>query len=170
MSGLNLITRSPFSQAVHFPASRRALVTTTTFHCVKIDIHSDCFSSNEGGKDAYRHLDDVGACLVFPLKLVAQTALKAGHYVLRNTPHDLFVNSGTEVILNIRFKPLETCPYTLDAVLRYELPQNYDNTPINYTSAKCNSTIDCGGEVFKCVNPTRPIPASFSQTRIRRSS
>ena len=95
---------------------------------------------------------------------VAQTALKAGHYVLRNTPHDLFVNLGTEVILNIRFKPLETCPYTLDAVLRYELPQNYDNTPINYTSAKCNSTIDCGGEVFKCVNPTQPIPASFSQS------
>jgi hypothetical protein len=95
---------------------------------------------------------------------VAQTTLKAGHYVLRNTPHDLFVNLGTQVILNIRFKPLETCPYTLDAVLRYDLPPNYNNTPINYTSATCNSTIDCGGEVFKCVNPTQPIPASFSQT------
>ena len=94
---------------------------------------------------------------------VAQTTLKAGHYVLRNTPHDLFVNLGTEVILNVRFKPLETCPNTLDAVLRYDLPPNYNNTPINYTSATCNSIIDCGGEVFKCVNPTQPIPASFSQ-------
>ena len=94
---------------------------------------------------------------------VAQTTLNAGHYVLRNTPHDLFVNLGTEVILNVRFKPLETCPYTLDAVLRYDLPPNYNNTPINYTSATCNSIIDCGGEVFKCVNPTQPIPASFSQ-------
>ena len=72
-------------------------------------------------------------------------------------PHDLFVNLGTEVILNVRLKPLETCPYTLDAVLRYDLPPNYNNTPINYTSATCNSTIDCGGEVFKCVNPTQPI-------------
>lgn len=94
---------------------------------------------------------------------VAQTTLNAGHYVLQNTPHDLFVNLGTEVILNVRFKPLESCPYTLDAVLRYDLPPNYNNTPINYTSATCNSTIDCGGEVFKCVNPTQPIPASFSQ-------
>jgi hypothetical protein len=96
---------------------------------------------------------------------VAQTTLKAGHYVLRNTPHDLFVNcpGGTEVILNVRSKPLATCPNTLHTVLRYDLPPNYNNTPINYTSATCNSTIDCGEEVFKCVNPTQPIPASFSQ-------
>jgi hypothetical protein len=80
---------------------------------------------------------------------VAQTTLNAGHYVLQNTPHDLFVNLGTEVILNVRFKPLDSCPYTLDAVLRYDLPPNYNNTPINYTSATCNSTIDCGGEVFE---------------------
>ena len=79
----------------------------------------------------------------------------------------LFVNLGTEVILNIRFKPLETCPYTLDAVLRYDLPPNYNNTPINYTSATCNSTIDCGGEVIRCVNPTQPISCFVFAVSIR---
>jgi len=95
----------------------------------------------------------------------AQTTLKGGHYVLRNTPHDLFVDvvSGTEAILNVRVKPFANCSGTLDNMLRYDLPANYNNTPINYTSATCNSIVYCGGIAFRCTNPTSPIPASFSQ-------
>jgi hypothetical protein len=130
---------------------------------LRMDVHTLWGPSQMNGGEMRIIIWTILALVLSSTVSVAQTTLNAGHYVLRNTPHDLFVSLGTEVILNVRFKPLETCPYTLDAVLRYDLPPNYNNTPINYTSATCNSTIDCGGEVFRCVNPTQPIPASFSQ-------
>ena len=164
--------RHGIPEAIRYESSRRTSGSlsceppcprwTATCHCEWMYIHSECFSQMNGGEMRII-IWTILALVLSSTVSVAQTTLNAGHYVLRNTPHDLFVNLGTEVILNVRFKPLETCPYTLDAVLRYDLPPNYNNTPINYTSATCNSIIDCGGEVFKCVNPTQPIPASFSQ-------
>jgi hypothetical protein len=89
----------------------------------------------------------------------------AGRYVLPITQHDLYVSVqgplGTTVIVNFRFKPIGSCTDTLDSVLEYRLPPDYNQTPINELKTTCNKTIQCSGIEFKCVGVKGPYPMSF---------
>src|SRR6476620_5247342 len=111
------------------------------------------------------------ACVVFSTSSTAQPAFLAGRYVLPITQHDLYVSapgpSGTTVTVNFRFKPIESCTDTLDSVLEYQLPPDYNDTPINEVKATCNKTIRCSGIEFKCVGAKSPYPMSFQHVPLR---
>jgi hypothetical protein len=101
----------------------------------------------------------------------AQPLFLAGRYVLPITQHDLYVSDagplGTTVTVHFRFKPIESCTDTLDSVLEYQLPPDYNNKPINEINATCNKTIQCSGIEFKCVGADRPYPMSFRHVPLR---
>jgi hypothetical protein len=100
--------------------------------------------------------------------LLAQPTLKGGDYVLAGTPHHLYVvdPGGTSIRVYITLRGGSQCTGELPNILQYQLPPNYKNTPINYSSGTCNGTIQCRGLTIRCVNPDptiAPNPASFSQ-------
>ena len=101
----------------------------------------------------------------------AQPVFLAGRYVLPVTQHDLYVSApgplGRVVTVNFRFKPVRTCTDTLDSVLEYQLPPDYNETPISEITATCNKTIKCGGIEYKCAGATRPYPMSFQLVPVR---
>ena len=88
-----------------------------------------------------------------------------GRYVLPIMAHDLYVSPpgqpGTTVTVNFRFKPIRACEDTLDSVLVYQLPPDYNSAPINEVSATCNKTIRCGGMEFRCIGAKQPYPMTF---------
>jgi hypothetical protein len=99
----------------------------------------------------------------------AQPVLLEGRYVLPITQHDIYVSApgplGTTVTVNFRFKPIKSCNDTLDSTLEYQLPPDYDESPINEVKATCNKTIQCSGIQFKCVGAGRPYPMSFMSSQ-----
>jgi hypothetical protein len=101
----------------------------------------------------------------------AQPVFLAGRYVLPITQHDLYVSAsgplGTTFTVHFRFKPIQSCTDTLDSVLEYQLPPDYNNKPIDEINATCNKTIQCSGIEFKCVGAERPYPMSFRHVPLR---
>jgi hypothetical protein len=101
----------------------------------------------------------------------AQPVFLEGRYVLPITQHDLYVSAprppGTTVTVNFRFKPIGSCTDTLDGILEYQLPSDYNHTPIEETKATCDKTIRCGSIEFKCVGAKRPYPMSFQHVPLR---
>ena len=107
-----------YSRTIRYKSSRRTSGSlsceplcprvTATCHCEWITYTLSASQMNGGEMRII--IWTILALVLSSTGSVAQTTLNAGHYVLRNTPHDLFVNLGTEVILNVRFKPLKSCP------------------------------------------------------------
>ena len=105
------------------------------------------------------------AIFSFTAEVAAQSGLKGGHYVMRDTENHLYIDDpGGSPIRFYLVRRYSGCSGSHNAFMRYDLPVNYNGSAINFSVATCSGTVDCGSIVVTCVGVGEANPASFSQT------